>query len=448
MEPRGGNALIRTAWEAVGLPGVPIDGATWLDHRMPPGEQLRLTAPTIQDGNLASSSQRSEGLTTKIGFGGTLPLRWEPEGMFRYWAQFQQSGATPVILTAGQAFRHKLAPSESDLDFDRSFATRLWRDDGLPLLGLNCYVSQWQLQAAVRSVVMGSVNVVGERASFWDFPAVVLEGGAPARPVLRGLPRAPVWRQADHDVYVKVVSVAPMEIDVKVGAAQAYGSANVPVTAGQWISLTGTTAAGNDNALGEPDSPVQLWVGSTAGWSLNDEWRFKGESFTPWVPALPPIKALNEIHVTISLDLGDGLGLREFRIRGLTLQGQWAAEPDENLGGRFADAVVRTGDRQITGTIERTYLDTELVKALLAGEPFELDAVITSRVLIGTSTFPYRWRGVCPRCVANGGQPTVATAGRLVESIAFDAYPDPADATHPDDLTIYLDNNVSDLEAA
>lgn len=440
---RGGNALIRTAWETVGEEGIPVDGATWMDHRMPPGEALQLNAPTIQDGNIASGSQRSEGLPTKIGFGGTLPLRWEPEGMFRYFAQFQQNGATPVVLTAGQSWRHKLAPSESDVDFDRSFMTRIWRDDGLPLLGLNCYVSQFNFAASVRSVITGSVNIVGERASFWDFATVVLEGGSPERPVLRGLPTYAVWSQADHDVYVKVVNTSPMQVDVKVGSAQSYGSANLAVTAGSWLTLVGTTAAGNDIALGEPDSPVQLWVGSTSGWTLNDEWRFKGESFTAWTPSLPPIKAMNEIHATITIDG------TEYRIREYSLQGVWAAEADENLGGRFADAVVRTGDRQITGSIGRTMLDTRIVKRLLAGEPFELDAIVTSRVEIGTSTNAYRFRQVCPRCVANGGQPTVSSAGRLPETIAFDAYPDPENGDgHIDDLTVYLDNNIEDQTAA
>jgi hypothetical protein len=45
----------------------------------------------------------------------------------------------------------------------------------------------------------------------------------------------------------------------------------------------------------------------------------------------------------------------------------------------------------------------------------------------------------------NGSSPNVTGPAILEEPFPFDCYPDPSDGTHPDELTVYLDNGVADM---
>jgi hypothetical protein len=118
--------------------------------------------------------------------------------------------------------------------------------------------------------------------------------------------------------------------------------------------------------------------------------------------------------------------------------------PDENLGGRFADGLLVQGQRQITGSFDRRYVDTAIRKRLEAGEPFTLSIEITSRQVIGSSTDPYRMQFESPQCLATGRPAVVSGAEDFPESIAFECYEDTG-AGDPSDVTVTCDNAVADL---
>jgi hypothetical protein len=409
---------------------------------MQAGETLGLDLPLIQDGNLSPNEQRSIGDPTKIGVNGSLPIVWEPEGLFRYLAQFQQGAADPVVLEADESFRHKLAPSETDVDLDRAMSLRMWRDDGLASTLHGLYVSQWTLNAAVRSHITGQVQLTGESGTYYSPAAALTEAGSPERPRLRGFPTHANSILADTDIFI-LVDTGATSILVKRGSASTYDGTAITVTPGTWVPLTDE----NDDPIGDPDMPVALWVDSIAGWTADDEWRFDYEiDAAPWSPSFPSISRMNEIHASLTMDLG--AGAVSTRVSGLTLTANHPIEAEENLGGRFADGVVRTGERVITGTINRRQLDTTFVKAIIAGQPFELDFIVTSRVAIAASDDLYRMRFVLPKGLFSGRTPNVQSAGTIVESLGVDFYPDATNGTHPDDLTVYLDNSFADLEAA
>ena len=113
---RPGNALARVAWE---------DDEGHVDHDgvfhdfrirgIAGGDE----APTVDPETLESGGQRSQGLPSIIRSGRELPVSWETSGLGFFIASMQQASETPTILTAGQSFQHKLAPSETDVVFHR-----------------------------------------------------------------------------------------------------------------------------------------------------------------------------------------------------------------------------------------------------------------------------------------------------------------------------------------
>ena len=89
------------------------------------------------------------------------------------------------------------------------------------------------------------------------------------------------------------------------------------------------------------------------------------------------------------------------------MSGALATDPNFGLGGRYSEGLLETGLRSYSGQLNRRQIDNTLLKRLLAGEPFELDCTITSRVYIGSSTDPYEIRLVAPLCVFSGSAPGV-----------------------------------------
>lgn len=435
-----GETRIRFAWESV--PGVVLDGATWYDHRLL-SESLGPSFPLLQPLSLTPGFQRVEGLPSKIEVGGELPVEMEPDGLGFYLAAFQKKSATPVILTAGQSFSHKLAPSESAVDHDKTYAVRIGRNDGLVQLSAGSLTAGWGVVAGVQSVVTGTVNVVSTRASYWDFATVVLETASPTRPTIRGVPKHSIWELADHDLFVNVTN-ASGGIKTKIGSAAAFGGTELTLVAATWTTLLDES----DVAIGDPDNPVQIYVPNFTGWTITDEWEFKAEEAAleiPWTSSLPTIKALNEIHLTLKLGDAAALPTAELKLKEFTLNAAIEVERDFHMGGRYSPGLIEVGQRAYSGALNRRYIDTALRKRLESGEPFAVDFTITSREDIGTSSDPFQIRGVGLTGRFSGDAPGVPGPGVFDEPLNFDLYPTPADGTHPDELTLYLDNSRSDM---
>jgi hypothetical protein len=445
---RSAEALFRLAWEAtVGIP----TNANWHDLRIA-SEDLAQEAPTIQPNTLNPSGFRSVGLPSKFNETGSITTDLEPQGLAYILAQIQEAGSV-ATLTAGQSFRHTLAPTESSLDFDKTQTLRMARSDGLLQTFLGARCSGFTVAANVRGVVTVNPAFAYERAHYWDFATVVLEDATPTRPVLRGLPKYANHALIDHDVYVKVTDITnfPTDIglDVKVGSGSSYDTIDLRVTPTTWTEVKHPTlgqtipGAQDTDGLGEPDSPVEIYIGALDQ-ALSDEWRYIGESQLTehpsiWTPTYPILSALNEIHVDIMLDAV------ATRFNQAQLTYARTIQPDENLGTRFADGLLVTGQRTWSGQLNRRYLSTALRKRLEAGEPFKLDMTMASRQKIGTSDDLYQLRFTSPRCIANGRTPVVPGPADFPEALGFDCYEDPTDGTDPADMMIRADNSISDL---
>lgn len=436
------NLQFRSAWEETeGVPTHVNPAGTpkvWLDQRLAT-ENLAFESPLIQPNVLNPNRQRVEGLPAKFDTTGDFNTDLEPEGMAPWLAQFQGWGNNPVVLTAGQSFRHVLAPSATDVNFNLKRSARVWRDDDLAQLLIGCQLAQSQITGTVNNVYTATQNLLFERAHYWDFATVVTEGGTPERPVLRNIPTYGNWNLADHDIYVQVQTTTT-NIKVKVGAATTYTGADIAVPNGGWVTLTDQS----DNPIGEPDSPVQLYVGTTAAWTANDEWRFRGSVIRGdnlWTPSFPVLRALNEIHTTIRIDGGEV----RFRQGQITLN--QTVNPRLNLGGRYADGTDVTGQRVITGSLDRRYIDTNFVKRLEASQGFEYDLEVISRQTIGTSSDIYRMRFFSPKARISGRRPVVSGPNDFPESLSIDFYPDATNPTYQDDMTIEIDNGLASLIA-
>lgn len=441
----GGESLMRMAWESASTPGVTPWNASWHDHRFN-SETMSDDQPLIQPNSLSGGRQRTPGEPSKITLAGTVPVDWEPEGLGYYIAAFQKKAGSVTTLTGGQSYRHKLAPSETSVDFDKTFSVRISRNNKMPQLSPGCLVGSLGFVVGVQSVVTGAIGITAQRSSFYDMATVVAETSTPTRPILRGIPKYAVASAADPDVYIEVSNVSGI-VKVKVGSGGTL-TANQTLTAGAWTTLLYNNGSA-DVPIGDTDNPVQAYLPNFTNWTAGgspDTWRFKFDHTSlaePWTPTFPDIKLLNEIHATIALD-GSATPTD---VTSLTLNTALTLDPNFAVGGRYSKGVLEKGLRSYTGQLERNQIDNALLKRLLNKQRFKLDLTISSRVLIGSSSDPYRARIVAPHCIFNGKAPNVSGPDVLVEALPFDCYPDPdmLDGTHVDEWTVYLDNGVSDM---
>jgi len=434
----GSNALIRHAWEAT--EGVTPWNATWHYMRFN-SEGLAAQYPTIQMNSLKGGRQRTRGLPSKITAAGPVAVDVEPQGHGYLFAAFQKKGLAVETLTAGQSYRHKLNPSQTAVNHDKFSSFQISRNDRMPQLSPGSLINSFSVVGNIQSVLTATFGVTSQRASYYPLATIVTQTvpSTTIQPILRGYPKYAAATVADPDVYVEVTNVSGI-VKVKVGSAGTYAAPQT-VTAGTWLTLNYHPGA-TDVTLGDADNPVQLYVPAFTNWTVGDIWRYKfdhTDNAIPWTPTFPAIEAMNEIHVSLTID-GTTTYFREF-----TLQGELGVDPNFHLGGRYSDGLIETGLRSYSGQLNRRKIDNGLLKRLVAGEPFELDIICTSRVNIGTSTDPYRLRFVAPLCVFSGSAPGVPGPDIFEEPLPFDCYPDPADATHPDELTVYLDNGVADM---
>ncbi len=438
---RPGNALARVAWEA---DEGHVDSASTVvfhDFRIR-GIAGGDEAPTVDPETLESGGQRSQGLPSIIRSSRELPVAWETSGLGFFIASMQQASKTPTVLTGGQSFQHKLAPSETDVIFKQTQSVRLWRDTPFAQIMTGVKVDTLVIDASTEAVISGTVSLKARQSSYWDLATVILEGGTPTRPVLRGLPRYAELSIADHDVFIKVTNTTGPVIDVKVGSAAAYAAIALTVVPGTPLTLTDEAGV----LIGEVDNPVELFIPiGASGYTLNDEWEFKSrQTSAPWTPSLPALRALNTIHAVSSIGPIGG-PLVPVRLNNFVVTVASPLDEDFHLGDVYTPGLAELANREVSITIDRRHIDTLLEERLVSKEPFELQIIIDSRTVIGSSTDLYTMQIDCKFCIFEGVTANPTAPGSFPEPLTIMCYPSSTDATFPDDITFTINNDIADM---
>lgn len=437
-----GNALVRMAYEA--NPGHVDPGALFHDHRIQ-GISGGDDRPLIEAGTLEPGQQRSPGLPSNVTAARELAVAWEPSGLIRYLATFQDKGAAPVDNGAGNAFVHRMAPSETVVTFPDTFTTRIYNDTELVQMLTGCLLQSFTIDASIGGVVQGNLDIQAQQTSYWDLPVVVAGSAVAAdQPVLRGIPRKPVWDLVDHEVFVTFT--APLTIQAKVGTAASYSNS-------QTIVL-GTPLILQDEAgveIGTPEDPVEVFVRSgAAAASAADEYSYEGEvTAAPWTPTLPDLVAFNVINAQVFIDSADVAGAIPFEricLNQAILTGTHPTDPNFCLGDRYSAGIQQQGQREIVWTINRRHISNFLVKHLQSGEPVAFQMSLTSNELIPSSSpaVNYQLDLVSGLCILVGSTPNPSGPDTFEEPMTLMAYASD-DATFPDDLTMIATNDQADL---
>lgn len=437
-----GNALVRMAYEAT--VGHVDPGAIFHDHRIRgiSGGDDRALIPA---GTLEPGQQMSPGLPSTVQAARELAVAWEPSGLLRYLATFQDKGAAPVDNGAGNAWVHRMAPSETVVTFPDTFTTRIYNDTELVQMLTGCLLQGFTFSATIGGVVDGTLDVQGQQTSYWDLP-VVIAGTAVAadRPVLRGIPRKPVWDLVDHEIFVDFT--APLTIRAKVGTAAAFANT-------QTIVL-GTPLVLQDEAgieIGTPEDPVEIFIRLGAAPAvLLDEYSYEGEvTAAPWTPTLPDLVAFNVINARTYIDAADVAGALPFPsicLNQAVLTGSHPTDPNFCLGERYSSGIQQQGQREITWTINRRHISKFLEKHLVSGEPVAFHMELTSNVLIPASVpaVNYKLDLVSGHCLLEGSTANPSGPDTFEEPMTLRAFKSD-DVTFPDDLTMIARNDQADL---
>ncbi len=432
------EARLRIAIPPVGNEDHLDHGAPWQDHRFT-SEELGLEQTLIESASLNPGGQRTQGTPGKIRTGpAPINVELEPEGLAAYFALFQRFAKTPEALAAG-AWRHWLSPTAADIDHrSRRLQAQIYRDDTAIQGSYGASVAGFSFSTQVDQLWTGNVDIVAARSDY-SGAATQTTGAGSTLPQIRGLARLDVL-EGVAKVRLQVTDTAPAVGDFEVAVAlddDAIGAVHVAVTANQWNRAV---LSSDGSGLGAAPSHVEIrWTdGSVA---VGDVFEIPVRVASPWVSSLPTVRGLSEVETDIYID-GTRLPIP---ITSLSLAGSHTAEPDEGIGGVWPVGTIATGLRQITWNLDRRMTDNFLQRRLEAGRPLHLDVVITSPVLIGASTVPYRARFVSPNCLLSGKRPTVTDPNTQRESYQLNAFPAvlPDAEGFVDDLTVVLDNGTA-----
>lgn len=433
------NGLFRSYWEKRQASGVYLPGVPYFEDPVDQcisSEDLANESASIDSECLQPLSQRLRGLQAKFSTNGSFNTDTEPEALAYWFAALQGKGRTPTVLTGGQSWRHVLAPSETDITFPFSRSARVSRDDGRIQTFLNVQPSSISISTAVRALLTSAVDLLFERSTYYDLASVDVEGtplSANARPFLRGNPTygqlggTPTGAPTIH---VRVT--AGPQWETKLGDSGTWD--DITPEDGGWVDVLD----GSGNPVGDAGSRVQLYIASAAAVAVNDEWTFELTDLSGWAAALPVVPSLNEVEASIELDGA------AFKATSASVTYERPIEPDENIGGLYADGIRRAGKRVVSGALDTRYIDTGIRDRLEKGSPFSLEFIGLSGTNIGSSSDPYRLSSYHPLCVLTGRPATTAGSSEYNQAAAFACYYDSGDAL-PDDGTITVDNGISDL---
>ncbi len=438
---RPGNALIRFAWEADN--GHMPPGAVFYDHRLQGiggGDDRAL----IDAGTLEPGQQRSPGLPSNVTAAREVNIAWGG-GMDRYLASFQDNGAAPVDNGAGNAWVHRLAPSETVVSFPDTFAVRLWNDTELLQQLTGCLLQGFTMDASIGGVVQGSLDVQAAQTSYWDLP-VVVAGTAVAvdRPVVRGIPRKAILDLADYELFVDFT--AALTIRAKIGTAAAFSNTQTLVL--------GTPLILQDEAgveIGTAEDPVEFFIrAGAAPAAALDQYSFIAEhTDVPWTPTLPDLVAFNAINAQTFIETASAAGALPFPsicLNQAVLTCAHPIDPDFCLGERYSSGLAQLDLRNISWTINRRHISKFLEEHLVSGEPVAFHMALKSNELIPASApaANYEMDFVSGLCLLEGETANPSGPGSFEEPMTLQAYASD-DANFPDDLTIITQNEHTSL---
>jgi hypothetical protein len=350
--------------------------AGWLDHRMS-SESLAPTETPIRGSSLTPGGQRTPATQGKIRTAGSINVDLEPEGLTPYLALFQRSAVAPVDLGGG-AWRHRLHPTASDLDFrDRRLQVQIYRGDDAVQSSYGLGVGGFQFSANPDQVWSGQLDLVAARTDYWGFPQQAA-GTSPA-PTLRGYPRLDLWEPPDGTVganllKVKVVSITPPTGDLEIAIthdAVPYGANTFILTAGKW---TRTIHSTDGEGIGRAPSHVEILFADLTGIAVDDEWETPVRTGSPWVASLPLIDRLSEVEtdVLINGEIIPGV------VNSIGLTASHTGEPSAGVGGVWPQGVRIGGPREISWSLNKDMVDNHFQRRLDSSTPVHLDVRIRS----------------------------------------------------------------------
>jgi hypothetical protein len=439
------NAQVRHAWETVA--GIATETG-WHDGEIV-SEEATMEYGTIQPESITTSAQRVLALPSKINGSGTIPIEWDAESYARCIANLQKNTATPTN-PAASTYVHKLAPSESDVAFANTMSFEIWRDDDQGHLFTGSRVNELVWELAPEGLFTGSVGFAPERGGYFTGPTQ--KTGTSTNVEVRGIPAYVYWEGVPRFLWIEVTLITgfPNTIDL---VATLDASGTVPPTHGgtdftcnigldsqgrpQWNSVVLSDASGR---LGTRDLEVEVYI-STGDQSLLDEWVY-GLDRPVWTPTYPTLPKFNEIFAKILI--GDTFATaEEYEIDQFSLTATRPAEPKHAIGGRFPKRVKERGQREISGSLQREYLDTALRRRLERAQSFWLYVQAYSGEEIDPG-YEHSMELISGACVLGGSTPTVGGQDTMDESYDFTCHPS-GDATYPDDLTVVLTNTLTVL---
>jgi len=185
---------------------------------------------------------------------------------------------------------------------------------------------------------------------------------------------------------------------------------------------------------------VQVHLPGATGYEALDTFTIQRDRAV-WTPTFPSIPVFNEIFVTVTID-GTDYCLQEF-----SLDLTRPINPVFCIGGRFPKEIRERGQRVVSGSFTREYVDTALRKRLERGEPFKIKVEAFSGEIVAGG-YEHRMLLVSPLCIAGGSTASVSSSEEMNETIDWIGAPNSADAEgYVDDLTIVVDNTIADLTA-
>jgi len=366
------------------------------------------------------------------------------EGLTPYLALFQRSAVAPVDLGGG-AWRHRLHPTATDLDFrDRRLQVQIYRGDDAVQSSYGLGVGGFQFSANPDQVWSGQVDLVAARTDYWGFPQQTA-GTSPA-PYLRGYPRLDLWEPPNGTVganllKVKVVSITPPTGDLEIAIthdAVPYGANTFILPAGKW---TRTIHSTDGDGIGRAPSHVEILFADLTGIVVDDEWEIPVRTGSPWVASLPLIDRLSEVEtdVLINGEIIPGV------INSIGLTASHTGEPSAGVGGVWPQGVRIGGPREISWSLDKDMVDNRFQRRLDSSTPVHLDVRIRSQVRIGSSGVFYEMRLVSPWCKLSDTRPTVTDPATQKEQYNLETGPAPVPDGEgfQDELSIELTNGLA-----
>lgn len=430
--PNPGNTQVRVGFETTEGLG---DAASLTDMRIR-SESIGGNFPLITVDDILAGSEAAEGLPTKIDPSGDFSCNWNPEDHSPLWANFQGHGKNPVTLASG-AYKHRLAPSETDIAF-RTLQAEISRDNGRPEVYVGCYVSALDFSVSPRGVLQGKSSLVIPRFHFWKDAAVSAGTPTVTGVYVRGLAN---YANLDQDLYVKITtdpSGGSMGIKVKVGSGGTYSATEITVTAGAWYDLK---EGASDAQVGSDEAPVQIYFSALTGYSVSTpDVILIGSLRSVWSQSLPVSSPLNEIACAVYIDGAS----TPTRLRDVAISATRPVVKDEIVGGRFTDVILEQGQRLATLSIKRRSIDRSMTNRLIHAKYLSFD-FYAKGVLLGATAFRRQLRLVGMNAIPSGKTPSVQSASQFDDDIKFDLRKS-SDSTFPSAFSMEVTNSRSTLQ--